>query len=102
MLFTRYVILIAGKRALQKFLLEVKLMNPDLGYPFGNKFGDFGNKMKVFEYAGIMVLSLLETELWRTFERIPYDITSCRKKVQIRATPTRNQYIWNFDRSASW
>ncbi|GBM12663.1 hypothetical protein AVEN_46150-1 [Araneus ventricosus] len=47
-------------------------MTPD----FGDKESDFGGKMKILVYARILVVSLVGTELWETFEMILCDIAS--------------------------
>ncbi|GBM48805.1 hypothetical protein AVEN_18746-1 [Araneus ventricosus] len=58
----------AGKRFLQRFSLEVKAMSPGRD-----------DKLKLLENARIMILSILGTEIWRTFERILCDVMPCRK-----------------------
>ncbi|GBM97241.1 hypothetical protein AVEN_254928-1 [Araneus ventricosus] len=85
--FACYVSLMEGKRVLQKFLLEAKPMNPDLG-----------DKMKLLENARIMALSKSNygsikcknygTEIWKTFERILYDVMPCRRSYKYRVAQT--------------
>ncbi|GBN03255.1 hypothetical protein AVEN_66-1 [Araneus ventricosus] len=87
-----------GKKDLKGFSLEWKSLISD----FGEKFRDFGSKMRILEYARIMVLSLLGKKLWRIFERFLCDDTSCQKRYKYRATQTRNESFWSFVSSASW
>ncbi|GBN09200.1 hypothetical protein AVEN_232011-1 [Araneus ventricosus] len=60
-----------------------KAMTPDLG-------DYFGDKMKVLANERIMILPQLRTELWRTFKRILYNVTSYRKWYKYRATQTNS------------
>ncbi|GBM49523.1 hypothetical protein AVEN_85970-1 [Araneus ventricosus] len=90
------VSLMIGRRHLQRFLLaigKVKPMTSDLGEKLGDhfvgKFGDLGDKMKALENARILVLSLLETELWGIFEMILCDVTSHRIRYKYLEVPKR-------------
>ncbi|GBN33592.1 hypothetical protein AVEN_85718-1 [Araneus ventricosus] len=48
-----------------------------------------------------MALSLLVTNIWRCFKRIPCDVTPCRKTINTGGAQP-NEYLWSFVRSASW
>ncbi|GBO45575.1 hypothetical protein AVEN_117442-1 [Araneus ventricosus] len=58
------------KERFAEILNVAKPMNPD-----------FGGKMKILENTRIMVLSLLETEICRSFWRISCDVTSYQKAI---------------------
>ncbi|GBN84204.1 hypothetical protein AVEN_187011-1 [Araneus ventricosus] len=79
----RNVNLMAGNRDLRKFLLAIMVgqaTDDKFRDHFGDKVGDFSEKMKDLENVRILFLSLLWTELWGTLEMILGDVTSCRKR----------------------
>ncbi|GBN92583.1 hypothetical protein AVEN_44244-1 [Araneus ventricosus] len=51
----------------------------DLGDELGNKFGEFGDKMKDLKNAGIFSISLLGAEIYRIYQLILCDFTSCQE-----------------------
>ncbi|GBM06460.1 hypothetical protein AVEN_58307-1 [Araneus ventricosus] len=77
MSFPCNVDLVVGKRVLQRFVLGAKPMATDLD----DKFDAFGDKMKVLENTRIITLSLLGTEIWRSFWKSPCDAMPCRKAI---------------------
>ncbi|GBL56280.1 hypothetical protein AVEN_148253-1, partial [Araneus ventricosus] len=61
------------------------------GPDFGDKIGDNSEtKMKVAENSRIMALSLIGTEIWRSFWRIPCDRTPPHVPVPDAITATES------------
>ncbi|GBN91435.1 hypothetical protein AVEN_176272-1 [Araneus ventricosus] len=90
------------KRDLQRFLIVImsdEAWAPDIGETLGDK-------MEVLEYTCILDLFLLGTELWRTFERILYDVTSydimSKKGINNEILRCLNRSLWSLVRIASW
>ncbi|GBN32826.1 hypothetical protein AVEN_222499-1 [Araneus ventricosus] len=73
------------KERFEEVFTRVQPMNTDLDDHFGN-----GDEMKFLENARIMALSLIRTEIWRTFKRILCDVTLCQKATNTRVAETRN------------
>ncbi|GBM49147.1 hypothetical protein AVEN_179752-1 [Araneus ventricosus] len=76
-----------GKTHLQRFLLHIGERRPtatdlgvELGDHFGEKFGNFDDKMRDLKNAGIFSVCLLGTEIYRMYSMILCDVTSCQER----------------------
>ncbi|GBL96345.1 hypothetical protein AVEN_238705-1 [Araneus ventricosus] len=79
----------------RKFTEEFFKVQADKPRPW-RPFWRLGDKMKLLEYATIMVLSLPGTEIWRTFERILSDVMPCLKSYKYTGAQTSESISLEF------